>query len=108
MFSSNATMGKVIALSSDPNENTWFTALRSNSRSVRPTIVRQNKNQYNEHLLDGLRIYHNPCARHPLDPAIFRHPMVFQSYWNGTEEMVDQRDGLLLVRFLFSLRTVKE
>jgi hypothetical protein len=101
-------LGKAIALSRDPSEHTWFTALRSNSRSIRPTIIRQNKNHYNEHLLDGLRIYHNPYARYPLDPAIFRHPLVFQSYWEGPEEMVDQRDGLLLVRFLYSLRAVKE
>lgn len=60
------------------------------------------KRQYTENLLDGLRIYHNPFARHPLDPGIFRNPSVFQVWQEDGEVYVDQREGLLLNRFLFT------
>jgi hypothetical protein len=108
IFSSSATYGKASALSSDPNEATMFYALRSNSRFVRPTLIQKLKPQYNEHLLDGLRIYHNPNARIPLDPSLFRHPLVFQSYWRGTDEIVEEREGMLLVRWLHSVIATKD
>jgi hypothetical protein len=108
IFSSSATYGKASALSSDPNEATMFYALRSNSRFVRPTLIQKLKPQYNEHLLDGLRIYHNPNARIPLDPSLFRHPLVFQSYWRGTDEIVEEQEGMLLVRWLHSVIATKD
>ena len=37
----------------------------------------------------GLRIYHNPFARHPLEPALFRHRSVFQWYFEGKEMFVE-------------------
>ena len=49
-------------------------------------------------LLDGLRVYHNPYAAHPINSALFRHPSVFQWYFNGGEEFVEQREGQLLFR----------
>jgi hypothetical protein len=76
VFNGCATMGKVRALSADPNPGIAFTALRLNPASDQPHIIRELKRRYQETLLDGLRIYHNPFAEHPLDPAIFRHPNV--------------------------------
>jgi hypothetical protein len=84
-----------------------FFALRTNSRFLRPTLIQKLKPHHNEHLLDGLRIYHNPNARIPLDPSLFRHPLVFQSYWQGTEEIVEEREGMLLVRWLHSVIATK-
>ncbi len=100
VFSSCATWGKVRALSSDPNPNIFFEAVRLNSTGVLPHVVRARKAQYSESLLDGLRVYHNPSATHQLNINIFRHPDVFQSYYSeeGQEWMHDQRDGLLLYR----------
>lgn len=51
-----------------------------------------------EHLLDGLRVYHNPFAEHPLDPAVFGHPAVFQAYWRNDDWVYEQREGILLYR----------
>jgi hypothetical protein len=82
VFSSCATWGKVRALSSDPNPSIFFEALRLNSSGVVPHIVRAQKAQYSESLLDGLRVYHNPSATHKLNVNTFRHPDVFQSYYS--------------------------
>lgn len=98
IFSGCATMGKVRALSSDPAPNIVFTALRLNPASDSPHIIKESKRSYYENLLDGLRIYHNPFAQHPLDPTVFRHPSVFQWYFQGDEEFVEQHEGQLLFR----------
>lgn len=103
MFSACATIGKVQALSADPTDASVFTALRLNPHSDRPHVIRQPKSLYEESLVDGLRIYYNPFATHPLDPAIFRHPSVFQLYHDAHDEIhVEQREGLLLFRSVFT------
>jgi len=100
IFSSCASWGKVRALSSDPNPNIFFEAVRLNTSGVMPHVVRAKKSAYSESLLDGLRVYHNPSATHKLDVKAFRHLDVFQSYFSegDAEWMYDQRDGLLLYR----------
>jgi hypothetical protein len=100
MFSSCATWGKVRALSSDPNPAILFEAQKYNPKGSRPHIIRAKKSQYTEHLLDGLRIYHNPQATHKLDPCIFRHRDVFQSYFSELNDdwVYEYREGLLLFR----------
>lgn len=103
IFSGCATMGKVRALSSDPSPGIVFTALRLNPASDRPHVIKEPKQRYQENLLDGLRIYHNPFAQHPLDPALFRHLSVFQWYFQGDEEFVEQREGQLLFRCVETL-----
>ena len=98
IFSSCATLGKVRALSSDPNPGIIFTAVRYNPASVRPHIVKEPKRRYTESLVDGLRIYHNPFASRPLDPALFRHPSVFQSYFQNGDWVYEARGGQLMFR----------
>lgn len=98
IFNGYATMGKVRALSADPNPSIIFTALRLNPGSNKPHVIRQPKQQYKENLLDGLRIYHNPFATHPLQPALLRHDSVFQLYFEGNEMRVEQHEGDLLFR----------
>ncbi len=103
IFSSCATLGKVQALSADPSDASFFTALRLNPHSDQPHVIRQPKSRYQESLVDGLRVYHNPFATHPLDPAIFRHPSVFQLYHDAQDEIhVEQREGLLLFRSVWT------
>lgn len=104
MFSGCATMGKVRALCADPTDGSAFMALRLNPHSDQPHVIKQPKSHYQESLVDGLRIYHNPFATHPLDPAIFRHPSVFQLYHDAKDHIhVEQREGLLLFRSVFTL-----
>lgn len=103
VFSGCANMGKVRALSSDPSLGIVFTALRLNPASDRPHVIREPKRRYEESLLDGLRVYHNPFATYPLAPALFRHPSVFQSFYENDDWVYEQRDGQLLFR---SVQTV--
>jgi hypothetical protein len=63
LFSSCASWGKVRALSTDPNPNIFFEAVRLNASGVIPHVVRASKSAYSESLLDGLRVYHNPSGR---------------------------------------------
>lgn len=98
IFSNCANIGKVRALSSDPSPSIIFTALRLNPASDQPHIIRAPKRCYEENLLDGLRVYHNPYATHPLDPALFRHPSVFQSFYDNEDWIYEQREGQLLFR----------
>jgi hypothetical protein len=98
IFNGCATMGKVRALSADPNPRIIFTALRLNPASNKPHFIKQPKQEYKENLLDGLRIYHNPFATHPLEPGLFRKNSVFQWYFEGNETLVEQHEGDLLFR----------
>lgn len=100
IFNGCATIGKVRALSADPNPHIMFTALRSNPHSNRPHVIQQPKRSYKENLLDGLRIYHNPFATYPLDPDLFRHPSVFQLYFTQGEMWAEQHEGDLICRFV--------
>jgi hypothetical protein len=105
IYSNCATIGKVRALSSDPSPGIVFTALRYNPNSDQPHTIRELKQRYEEHLLDGLRVYHNPYATHPLDRALFRHPSVFQSYFESDDWVYEAREGQLLYR---SVQIVRE
>ena len=98
LFNSCATIGKARALSSDPNPNIFFAATRLNTKSNHPHVIKKRKQDYVENLLDGLRVYHNPFALHPIDPALFRNHSVFQVYVADGEWVVEQRDGQLLSR----------
>jgi hypothetical protein len=100
IFSSCATWGKVRALSADPNPNVTFEALRYNPNGTQPHYTKAKKANYEERLLEGIRVYHNPLARYPLDPAIFRHRDVFQTYYSEDQDdwVYEFRDGLLLFR----------
>jgi hypothetical protein len=98
IFSNCANMGKVRALSSDPNPGIIFNALRFNPASGQPHLIKKTKPNYEENLLDGIRIYHNPYATHPLDPALFRHRSVFQWSFQEGKELIEQCDGQLLFR----------
>lgn len=98
IFNGCATWGKVRAMSADPSPGITFSALRLNLASDQPHIIQCAKQHYDESLLDGLRIYHNPYAIHPIDPALFRHQSVFQSYYSKDEWVYEQMDGQLLFR----------
>jgi len=76
LFSSTATFGKLQALNKDEQERTVIQALRFDAKS---RGIRQEVNEghdYRETVLDGLSVYYNPFASHPLDPTIFGAPEV--------------------------------
>lgn len=105
IFNSSATFGKIRALSSDPNPNIEFEAVRYNPNSIEPHVIKTKKHNYHETLLDGLRVYHNPSARYPIDPSCFRRKEVFQSYKNSYtgEWEYDLYEGQLLFRIVHTV-----
>lgn len=100
IFNSTATWGKALALSQDPLNKSVFTALSLNTGGVLPYKITLPKASYIEHLIDGLRIYHNPYATYPLATNIFRNRRVFQAYWDDSAQdwVYEQHDGQLLFR----------
>jgi len=105
IYNSTATWGKVLALSNDPQSQSIFTAVSLNKGGVVPHKVSLPKASYSEHLIDGLRVYHNPHATHPLTPDIFRARRVFQTYWDvATNNWVyEQHDRQLLFRTVMTM-----
>lgn len=79
VFNSSATWGKVRALGDDPNPFVFFTAVRADPATGDVYVFRGPKARYSETLFDGLRVYHNPHATHPLDWRVFQEPGAFQA-----------------------------
>lgn len=108
IFSACAGWGKIRALSQEPDAPSIFHSFRLNMNSQFPHHITEKKTNYVESLVDGLRIYHNPYAEFPLDPEIFRHEHIFQSYMQNGNWCAEQREGQLLSRNVFSLQFVSK
>jgi hypothetical protein len=85
IFNTCATWSKLSALSSDTSEKIVFETLHHNPGSRIPLHAKRIKADYEEHLLDGLRIYHNPYADHPLPTALFSDERIFQTFYDGDD-----------------------
>ena len=79
LYNSSATWGKVRALGDDPSPFIYFSAARSDPNTGDFFVFRGMKADYHETLFDGLRVYHNPHATHPLDLRVFQEPGAFQA-----------------------------
>jgi len=103
LFSNTATLSKVRALSSDPNENVLFSYVRYFRDGMRMEEATVLKSDYEESLLDGLHIYHNPFAEMPLDYSLFDCPGVTQHSYDTTRRLPydDADDGVLMYRMSF-------
>lgn len=103
-----ATWGKVRTMSPlVANERVVVQSVRYNPNSHLPHRLVETKPDTSETLLDGLTVFHNPFATHPLDPAVFRHTDVAQVYvdYSADEFVFDRREGQLLFRTLQTIKT---
>ena len=80
IFSCTATWGKVSAMSNNPLTDTEVISLWATPPHGAPERRSSKSHVHNESILDGLHIYHNPYARYPLPPEIFKAPRVVQHY----------------------------
>ena len=107
LFSCTATWGKLSAMCDSPDKmtqvwSTWATP---------PDGVPEKRllwvKDHAETVIDGLQIYHNPNARHPLDPRVFRGERVVQHYYceDADEWVYEGRTDALLTRGTLSLFT---
>ncbi|MDE2816056.1 MAG: glycosaminoglycan attachment site [Chloroflexota bacterium] len=105
IYSPIANWGKIRALAAAPNAWTFYHTLHRNPNSLAPRFRSAMKQDYTEHLLDGLYIFHNPFARIPLDPTTFCHERVAQIVFEDglTPRLIAPLD-FLQVRMLYSLR----
>lgn len=103
IYSNLATWGKIRALAKSPESTSVYTTLHPNPHDLLPEVRQSIKKDYTEHLLDGLQIYHNPYAKHPLSKNLFNHERLAQHLIldNGHMEVIAP-DDFLLMRMIFS------
>ena len=101
MFSRVATWGKVDVLCTDPKikgvvNSTW--ASKPHGRLVQKTGYRGG--DYMETIADGVQVFHNPNARHPLSPEVFRRSDALQHSFDllAGEWVYEEVDNCLHVR----------
>lgn len=102
LYSSLATFGKVRALSAGEG-NFIFQAIRIRDM-VEPIRIGALKADYKESLRDGLRLFHNPHAQHPLPEGLFVANDVLEFQMDG--EALRTRchpDGDLCMRQVISI-----
>jgi hypothetical protein len=104
VFSNVATWGKVDALSGNPMmvvSTQWETDQGISHRTA-------SFGKVGETIIDGLRIYHNPYAKHPLPANIFKRPGVVQTWTDPDkmEMMTEGRENSLTLRSAFVINTV--
>jgi hypothetical protein len=86
IHSTAATWSKVRALGGDPD--VMVTAIYENRRAGGQYIFKGPNSAYTENILDGLRVYHNPQAAHPLMPDLFKRSEIFQASSRGPVSLI--------------------
>ncbi|WP_256671898.1 glycosaminoglycan attachment site [Pseudomonas sp. 18058] len=74
VYSSLDTWGKLRALAENPDVLSVYTTLHP--RRLIPVVRTSLKQDYSEHLMDGLYVLHNPVARNPIPSVLLSHPRV--------------------------------
>jgi len=105
IFSNTATFRKVRALSDDPGD-IFFESIRYNDFGLKPFHTILPKKEYRENLLDGLHIFHNPLANHPISWQFFdRNEITHHDFDLGKGRLlVKTHDGALFQRSTFKLK----
>lgn len=105
IFSCVATWGKTIAMSNHVRlgfvSTTW-----GGANGPYPKMAQIGKPS--EDITDGLQIFHNPFAKNPIDPAIFRRPRVVQHYVSNGRWIHESHDNCLHFRNTLSLKPTKK
>jgi hypothetical protein len=109
IYSSLVTWGKVRALADNPTARTIYTTFHPQAGTLKPTVRREIKRDYSEHLLDGLYVLHNPFAARPIPHGVLSHPRLAEVRvaFDG-ELQIKAPDDFLLVRTLQSFREKEE
>jgi hypothetical protein len=106
VYSCLATWGKLRALAKSSNDLSIFTTLHPNPGHLAPLVKQAPKAEYVEHLLDGLYVFHNPHAQHPIPKEWLGHPRIASAVVDKSGNMTfEAPDDFLLSRFLFSFGT---
>lgn len=82
IFSTLATWGKADALIESSPKHAIFNYIRIDNSGTPQRHGGVPREEYDETLLDGLQVYHNPFAKHPVPPSLFKGKGVVQNYYN--------------------------
>lgn len=105
VYSSLATWGKLRAVAENPNALSVYCTLHPNPGSLHPIMRSAMKQDYSEHLMDGLYVLHNPFARHPLPPGLLSHPRLCEVNVAPDGELImNAPDDFLLLRMLNTVK----
>lgn len=85
IFSSLATWGKLDALSTNSPKIALFNYLRHDKSGVPKKYGGVKREDYDEVLLDGFQVYHNPFAKRPAPPSLFKQKGVVQHYYDSSK-----------------------
>jgi hypothetical protein len=93
--STAATWSKVRAMSGDPD--VIITAIFENRAEGGQAVFKGPNQYYSESILDGLRVYHNPFATHPLDLSLFDRSEIFQATCRAPARLVNLSESRRLL-----------
>ncbi|SOY54138.1 conserved hypothetical protein [Cupriavidus taiwanensis] len=102
MFSCVATWGKAVAMSSKAAPGMIITTWGQGAYG-KPTPRAAPIGSPSESVSDGLMVFHNPFAKHPLRPEVFRKQGVVQVFHDGSRWHNEGKDGSLLMRMTSQL-----
>lgn len=105
VYSCLATWGKIRALADNPDALSFYQTLHPSSDGIIPEFRCAIKRDYHEHLLDGLHVFHNPFAKHPLDVDALGHPRLAQFNIIDGYLCTIEPDDFLLMRMVRSIQT---
>lgn len=84
VYSPVATWGKIRALAQKNELSIFNTIHPGTGDSLEPEKRVASKSEYNEKILDGIYIFHNPFAKIPLPIEVFKHQSIAQYYVDPT------------------------
>lgn len=82
LFSCTATWGKIDVMCEGKDSKMFINSVWGSEPYGAPVHRKGTRAEYSETLTDGLQIYHNPFAKHPLRPEVFRREGVVQEYFD--------------------------
>jgi hypothetical protein len=105
IFSCTATWGKVDAMSDTPSVKRQFFSIWGVGPNGIPEKRLTDGCDYSETIQDGLQVYHNPYAKYPIDPSVFRKKGVVQVFCDiKTRELTwEGEDSCLMYRIVQNL-----
>lgn len=104
LFSCTATWGKVDVMCEGKDSKMVINSVWGSEPYGAPVQRTGTRAEYFETLTDGLQVYHNPFARYPLRPEIFRKEGVVQVYFDFDAEtwVEEEANRSLFWRQVFS------
>jgi len=110
LFTTCATFSKVRALSERKDDPAIFMSVRYNVGGSEPIVSEAKKEDYSESVVDGLNLYLNPFADHPLDLNLFNDEDIVVSEFDPrtSELLVHVHSSALIQRMCLTFRKFED